>query len=95
MIISERTNNEIRDVFKKMNMCPQQLNEKPWLNFLWDGEKIINRVSHKLITSLLLYMTMNECMKDREKNDLFAGYSKALTIEKAEAEKYLNPYMGS
>lgn len=95
LIISERTNNEIRDVFKKMNMCPQQLNEKPWLNFLWDGEKIINRVSHKLITSLLLYMTMNECMKDREKNDLFAGYSKALTIEKAEAEKYLNPYMGS
>lgn len=65
------------------------LGDKPWRGFLWDGSKIINRVSHSLIQSVIIYLTNAEEMDVKKHANMLEGYSKALNITQEQAENIL------
>ncbi|HRR75219.1 MAG TPA: DGQHR domain-containing protein [Ruminococcus sp.] len=80
------------EVFRIMNKMPSDLNQRPWLHFLWDGERIINRLSHSLIKNLMQYMTCSAMLSEKEENALIKGYAKSLTIPETEANNILLEY---
>lgn len=80
------------EVFKIMDKMPSDLNQRPWLHFLWDGERIINRLSHSLIKNLMQYMTCSAMLSEKEENALIKGYAKSLTIAETEANNILLEY---
>lgn len=78
--------------FQTLNRLPQQINEGPWLGLIWDGEKIINRVSRPVIKALLCYMTDCSLLSEKQRDKFYAEYSKALNITKGQAETRLHSF---
>jgi len=78
--------------FQTLNRLPQRINEGPWLGLIWDGEKIINRVSRPVIKALLCYMTDCSLLSEKQSDKFYAEYSKALNITKEQAETRLHSF---
>ena len=70
-----------------------QINETPWLGIIWDGKKIINRVSRSLIRDLLLYMVCSRLLGDRI-DKFYEEYSSAANISIEQAKEKLMPFQG-
>lgn len=90
--LSKEKQISIHEAFAKLNRVPQDLNASPWLGLLWDGERIINRISHTVIKNMLIYMTCSEMMSQNECTKFYNVYSKALTTDTRHAKEILEQY---
>lgn len=80
-------------VFQKMSAINLQINEVPWLGIIWDGKRIINRVSRSLIRDLFLYMTCGRLLENRT-DKFYEEYANAANISIEQAKEKLIPFRG-
>lgn len=77
------------DAFVELNSIPQDLGKEPWVRLLWDGEKIVNRLSHTTLKDLLLLMACPELLSEASYQKLINAYAKGTSLERIEAERIL------
>lgn len=92
MTLITRDDLSIDDAFSRLNDIPQNLADEPWRGLLWDGEKIINRISHTVIKNLLLLMTSSIKLTEKENEGLINAFSKALSIDEKQSKKLLKEF---
>ena len=92
-LLLEKENITLDKVFQKMSAINLQINEAPWLGIIWDGKKIINRVSRPLIRDLFLYMTCSRLLGDQIEK-LYEEYANAANIPIDQAKEKLTPFEG-
>lgn len=90
-LILEEENIPLDVVFQKMSAINLQINEVPWLGIIWDGKKIINRVSRSLIRDLFLYMTCSRLLGNRI-DKFYEEYANAANISIEQAKEILIPF---
>lgn len=78
------------DAFSALNGLTQELTEKPWLGFLWDGVKMVNRVSRPAIKNLLVYMINKDIVTPKDYQRMITAYSTTLNITPEEAESIIH-----
>ena len=79
-----------KDAFSALNGLTQELTEKPWLGFLWDGVKMVNRVSRPAIKNLLVYMINKDIVTSKDYQRMITAYSTTLNITPEEAENIIH-----
>lgn len=79
-----------KDAFSALNGLTQELTEKPWLGFLWDGVKMVNRVSRPAIKNLLVYMIDKDIVIPKDYQKMITAYSTTLNITPEEAENIIH-----
>ena len=92
LMIAKEQNTTINEAFSILNNVPQRLNARPWLGLLWDGQKIINRLSHVMIKNMLLFMTCSDVLSPSILIKFEESYAKALTTDIETAREYLAPF---
>ena len=78
------------EAFEKLNGLPQDITERPWKGFLWDGSRMRVRISKPVIKDLLVCMSNKELLDDKEYERMISIYSSTLNIDKQEAELIIN-----
>ena len=78
------------EAFEKLNDLPQDITEKPWAGFLWDGSRMRVRISKPVIKDLLVFMSNKELLDHKEYERMISIYSSTLNIDKQEAELIIN-----
>ena len=78
------------EAFEKLNDLPQDITEKPWAGFLWDGSRMRVRISKPVIKDLLVFMSNKELLDHKEYERMVSIYSSTLNIDKQEAELIIN-----
>lgn len=76
-------------VFSKLNCVEMNIAKKPWIGLIWDGEKMINRVSKKLIRNLLVYMARSDLLSATEKKSLVQDYARSVNCDPTEAKQLI------
>ena len=84
-----------KDAFSALNGLTQELAEKPWLGFLWDGAKMVNRVSRPAIKNLLVYMIDKDIVTPKDYQRMITAYSTTLNITSEEAESIIHSFEGT
>lgn len=69
------------EAFAQLNLVNLNIAEKPWKGFLWDGSKMINRVSRSTIRNLLIYMVNPEYLPIKEYDRMLQTYQISLNID--------------
>lgn len=93
VLIIEKETGSFDKAFQLLSKINMQINEAPWLGIIWDGKKIINRVSRSLIRDLLLYMVCSRLLGDRI-DKFYEEYSSAANISIEQAKERLMPFQG-
>lgn len=75
--------------FKMLSRIPMNINEAPWQGLLWDGARIINRVSRPLIFTIILYLANAESLDEKKHHSMIEGYAKALNVSEEKATQLL------
>lgn len=78
------------EAFEKLNVLPQDITEKPWAGFLWDGSRMRVRISKPVIKDLLVFMSNKELLGHKEYERMILIYSSTLNIDKQKAETIIN-----
>ena len=78
------------EAFEKLNKLPQDITEKPWAGFLWDGTRMRVRISKLVIKDLLVFMSNKELLDYKEYERMIVDYSSALNIDRHQAELIIN-----
>lgn len=81
-------------VFKKLDGICLDICRAPWNGVIWDGSKIINRVSRPLIRSILIYMTDSTLLSEAKTEKLYDDYAKATNTSREQARNTLLPFKG-
>ena len=90
LTIVERDEAEsFKTVFSKLSCVEMNIAKNPWIGLIWDGEKMINRVSKKLIKNLLVYMARSDLLSATEKKTLVQDYARSLNCEPTEAKELI------
>lgn len=76
--------------FSLLNSVELNISNYPWLGFMWDGTKIITRVSKTIIRLILMYMACPSSLTQKEQEKMLTEYAKSMHISVGEAEKLLN-----
>ena len=87
----EDENISLDKVFREMSIVNLQINEAPWLGIVWDGKKIINRVSRPLIRDLFVYMTCSRLLGQRMEK-FYEEYANAANLSIDQAKEKLKPF---
>lgn len=87
-LILEKESNSLNKAFQQLSVINVQIDKDPWVGIIWDGKKIINRVSRPLIRDLLLYMTCSRLLEGR-KDKFYEDYSTAANISVEKAKERL------
>ena len=77
------------DAFSRLNDLPLNLSDNPWKGFLWDGSKMINRVSRPTIRDLLVYMADKNILSPPEYQKTLKTYSASMNINEEAANEIL------
>ena len=77
------------NVFIRLNRIPMNIGAAPWQGLLWDGTRIINRVSHALIKSVIMYFADSDAICGKRYSDMVEGYAKSLNTTPEQAEQIL------
>ena len=87
-LILEKESNSLNKAFQQLSVINVQIDKDPWVGIIWDGKKIINRVSRPLIRDLLLYMTCSRLLEGRM-DKFYEDYSTAANISVEKAKEKL------
>lgn len=79
----------LKSAFVSLNSISLTLAEIPWKGFLWDGTKMINRVSRPVIRDLLILMVNRGLIPSVEYTRLLKAYSASLNIDENSADSIL------
>lgn len=90
LLLMERKSITFNDAFKILNSIEFDISKTPWKGLIWDGSKIINRVSKQVIKLLIVSMADQDCLSELEKYKLIDGYASALNTTYEEAKEFLN-----
>ena len=91
LILVDKKGITFAEAFEKLSEVILTIGEKPWLGLIWDGKKIINRVSRALINDLLIYMTSADLMEG-QLDRFYEDYSIAVNISVEQAKNLLEPF---
>lgn len=91
LILVDKKEITFAEAFEKLSEVILTIGEKPWLGLIWDGKKIINRVSRALINDLLIYMTSADLMEG-QLDRFYEDYSIAVNISVEQAKNLLEPF---
>jgi DNA sulfur modification protein DndB len=78
------------DAFLMLNGLQLNLSENPWKGFLWDGSKMIGRVSKSTIKDLLIHMADKNVLSSQEYKTMRQVYCRSLNISETDADMVLN-----
>ena len=92
LMLRKDLNISLDESFVMLNNVPHNLNAEPWLGLLWDGEKIINRISHTMIRNMLIFMTNRNKMTENDYLKFVDSYAKSLTTDNISAKEILSKY---
>lgn len=90
LILKQRNNSTINDIFNKMNSVEFEISKSPWKGLLWDGCRMITGVTKTTIRLLLIHLVAPDSLTKSEKNKLIDGYASALNITIDDAEIILH-----
>lgn len=90
LILKQRNNSTINDIFNKMNSVEFEISKSPWKGLLWDGHRMITGVTKTTIRLLLIHLVAPESLTKAEKKKLIDGYTSALNITIDEAKIILH-----
>ena len=82
------------DAFTKLNQLPHIISERPWNGLLWDGTKMVNRVSRSTVKSLLIYMVDKNLLSENEYKKMVELYAATLNIDVSIAREMLGTFSG-
>ena len=82
------------DAFTKLNQLPHIISERPWNGLLWDGTKMVNRVSRSTVKSLLIYMVDKNLLSENEYKKMAELYAATLNIDVSIAREMLGTFSG-
>lgn len=77
-----------------LKTIPQIISENPWNGLLWDGTKMVNRVSRATVKSLLIYMVDKRLLSESEYRKMVEQYAATLNIDIDAAQNYLKKFSG-
>lgn len=80
--------------FELLNAVELDISQKPWKGLMWDGTKIINRVSKTVIRLLLVFMADNAVLSPKEIDKLVADYGSSLNLGESDARIILDSLVG-
>ena len=80
------------DAFSRLNKLQLNLADDPWKGFLWDGSKMINRVSRPTIRDLLIYMADKNILSSQEYQKMLKTYSAGINMNEEDAKKILQVF---
>lgn len=80
--------------FKSLNSIELDISKQPWLGLMWDGTKIINRVSKTTIRMLLLLMADATVLSQNEHEKLVREYASSLNLSITESNTLLTSFSG-
>ena len=83
------------EAFTKLNQLPHIISENPWNGLLWDGTKMVNRVSRSTVKSLLVYMVDKNLLSENEYKKMTELYAATLNIDVSVAQDLLSAFSGS
>lgn len=83
------------DAFKKLNDLPHTISENPWYGLLWDGTKMVNRVSRTTVKNLLVYMVHETFISEIEYKRMIEQYSATLNIDIDSTKELLHKFAGT
>lgn len=83
------------EAFTKLNQLPHIISENPWNGLLWDGSKMVNRVSRSTVKNLLIYMVNEEYLLETEYRRMIEQYSATLNIDTDKARELLLKFSNS
>lgn len=83
------------ETFTKLNQLPHIISENPWNGLLWDGTKMVNRVSRSTVKSLLIYMVDKNLLSENEYKKMTELYAATLNIDVSVARDLLSAFSGS
>lgn len=72
--LSKRMKISFKETLQKLNGIEMNLSSNVWKGVLWDGKKIINRVSLPLLRYLIMYLVCKECLTAKELERLIELY---------------------
>ena len=73
-----------RDAFDLLNTVELDISNRPWLGLMWDGSRIITRVSKTVIRMLLLYMSNPSVLTQKEYEKLIGDYASSMHLSAEE-----------
>ena len=83
-----------KSAFSSLSSISLNLADIPWRGFLWDGTKMINRVSRPVIRDLLLYMIDRTLISSKDYERLIKVYSASLNVDESLAKNILKSIYG-
>lgn len=83
------------EAFSKLNQLPHIISENPWNGLLWDGTKMVNRVSRSAVKNLLVYMVDKNLLSENEYKKMTELYAATLNIDVSVARDLLSAFSGS
>lgn len=82
------------EAFTKLNQLPHIISENPWNGLLWDGTKMVNRVSRTTVKSLLIYMIDKQLLSESDYRKMVEQYAATLNINIDVAVNSLRGFSG-
>lgn len=79
--LSERMKISFNETLAKLNAIEMSLSSNVWRGVLWDGKKIINRVSLPLLRYMIMYLVSRESLTAKELEKLIELYISATNYE--------------
>ncbi len=87
-------NYSYENAFKSLNQLPHLVSEQPWYGLLWDGTKMVNRVSRSTVKNLLVYMVNQSYISESESRRMYEQYAATLNISVHAAQDKLKEFAG-
>ena len=87
-LYSRKVVDTYKQAFSILNTVETDISKKPWLGVIWDGTNIISGGSKMIIRFLLLFMANENCLTQKEKDNLLNLYMRRTNISEEEARKY-------
>ena len=91
LLLVDNNRSTFSEAFERLSNINLTIGEKPWLGLIWDGKKIINRVSRTLIKDLMLYMTSADMMREKLER-FYEEYSNAVNVSVEQVKELLESF---
>ena len=82
------------EAFTRLNQLPHIISDDPWNGLLWDGTKMVNRVSRTTVKSLLIYMIDRQLLSESDYRKMVEQYAATLNINIDVAVNSLRGFSG-
>jgi len=91
--LSQKCNIDLSESIQRLSTVPMNIADNPWRGVIWDGKKIITRVSLKLLGYLLLFLENPDNLDEEDKEKMVDLYITAINYE-GDRDKVIDEIIG-